>query len=75
LSIWARISGSGSLEELWAFNDEQVAWAIYASQVLIVTGVGHETDFTVTDFVAVGSNATIAAQEIGAQQNPARGVL
>jgi exodeoxyribonuclease VII large subunit len=75
LSIWARISGSGSLEELWAFNDEQVAWAIYASQVPIVTGVGHETDFTVTDFVAVGSNATIAAQEIGAQQSPARGVL
>jgi exonuclease VII large subunit len=49
--------------------------AIYASQVPVVTGAGHETDFTFTDSVAVGSSGTIAAQEIGAQRSPARGIL
>ena len=44
--------GGGSLEELWAFNDERVARAIYVSRVPVVTGVGHETDFTIADFVA-----------------------
>jgi len=44
--------GGGSLEDLWAFNDEQVARAIYDSPIPIVTGIGHEIDFTITDFVA-----------------------
>ncbi len=44
--------GGGSIEDLWCFNDEQVAHAIFNSRCPIVTGVGHETDFTIVDFVA-----------------------
>jgi len=44
--------GGGSLEELWAFNEEPVARAIYASRVPVVSAIGHETDYTIADFVA-----------------------
>jgi len=44
--------GGGSIEDLWAFNEEQVAWAIYESGIPIVSAVGHETDYTIADFVA-----------------------
>jgi exodeoxyribonuclease VII large subunit len=44
--------GGGSIEDLWAFNDEDVARAIYNSAVPVISAVGHETDFTIADFVA-----------------------
>lgn len=44
--------GGGSIEDLWAFNDERVAWAIYNSQIPVISAVGHEPDVTISDFVA-----------------------
>lgn len=50
--------GGGSIEELWSFNDEELAYTVFSSKKPIITGVGHEVDFTIVDFVSDKRAAT-----------------
>lgn len=61
--------GGGSMEDLWAFNNEQLARQIVASAIPIVSGVGHETDFTIADFVADFRAETPTAAAIAVTPN------
>jgi len=63
--------GGGSMEDLWAFNDEQLARTIYSCAIPIVSGIGHEIDFTIADFVADERAPTPSAAAVRVSPNHA----